>query len=87
MLNIFVIIVAVLVCYGFVIFAYNMLIKKENATTSFDDKSYDILSKISSNNNYPPMLDVFTSLSKNLAECEMELHADLRGYLDYGNTK
>ncbi len=87
MLNILVIIVLLLVCYGLVIFAYKTLTKEDKMEGGSVDRSYDILCEIKSNNTYPPMLDVFTSLSKNLAECKMELHADLRGYLDYEKAK
>lgn len=85
MLQVFAILAFLILCYGIVILAYRILAKRKKS--NIIDCSYDILCEIKSNNTYPPMLDVFTSLSENLAECKMELHADLRGYLDYGKTK
>ena len=85
MLQVFAIIAFLIACYGIVILVYKMLAKRKGSNIT--DCSYDILCEIKSNNTYPPMLDVFTSLSENLAECKIELHADLRGYLDYGKTQ
>lgn len=76
-----------IVCYLVVFISYKNLSKKKENANVVADGSLAILGEIKSNNTYPLMLDVFTSLNKDLAECGEELHADLRGYLDYGKTK
>lgn len=81
------VVIILLACYGLALFAYNRLSKKANAGVCSHDRSSAIMKMIYSNNNYPPMLDVFTSLSEDLESNGMELHADLKGYLDYGKEK
>lgn len=86
MLKILTIIFLLFVCYLIVFFAYKSLSKKRKATNVVVDGSRAILGEVKTNNTYPLILDVFTSLNKSLSECGAELHADLRGYLDHGKA-
>lgn len=87
MLKILTIMLLLFVCYLVVFFAYKSLSKKREITGVVVDGSRAILGEIKTNNTYPLMLDVFTSLNKNLSECGADLHADLRGYLDNGKAE
>lgn len=87
MLKILTIVLILVVCYLVVFFAYKRLAKKIKIAGVVVDDSCAILGEITTNNTYPLMLDVFTSLNQNLAECGADLHADLRGYLDYGKAE
>lgn len=87
MLGILAIVGLLLLCYGLVFFSYKIFTNQKKAKRKIEDESYDILKVVKSNNTYPPILDVFKSLSENLSEQGMELNADLRGYLDYGETE
>lgn len=74
-------------CYLVVFFAYRSLSRRRKQTIIAMDSSYDILKEIKTNNSYPLILDVFTSLNSELSKCNEELHMDLRGYLDAEKAK
>lgn len=42
-----------------------------------------ILDITTTNNTYPPLLDVLSSLDSDLEKLGEELHADMRGYMDH----
>ena len=44
---------------------------------------FGILDITITNNTYPPLLDVLNSLNGDLKKLGEELHADMRGYMDY----
>ena len=67
--------------------AFRFLILFEVEQIYVEDIKYYFSSlRVKTNNTYPLILDVFTSLNKSLSECGAELHADLRGYLDHGKA-
>lgn len=87
-MDLILIICILLAGYSAVYFAYKVLAKKNSNQISCEDKSSEmIVYQIKSNNNYPPVLNVFESLSEKLSQRGMILHADLRGYLDDGKAK
>lgn len=75
------------VCYIVVFVVYKYLSHKREEAAVVMDCSHDVLSEIRTNNTYPLILDVFTSLNDQLSRCNEELHMDLRGYLDVEETK
>jgi len=87
MLKLLAIIFLLVASYSIVFVTYKKLSQNRKLKNVVVDDSYAILGEIKSNNTYPLILDVFTSLNKSLSECGAELHADLRGYLDHGKTE
>lgn len=73
-------------CYFIVFYSYRVLYWKRKRSFVSNDSSHEILNEVKSNNSYPLILDVFTSLNEELEECGEELHVELRGYLDAGET-
>lgn len=51
------------------------------------DTDRKIIKEIQSNNRYNLILDVFTTLDKNAEKNGLELHTNLKGYLEYGKTE
>lgn len=85
-MDIIAIIVTLISCCISVFLSYNRLSKKIVPECASGDSSGAILEMLKTNNTYPMMLTVLTSLDEDLSECGMELHADMRGYLDNGKA-
>lgn len=82
------IVIISLVLFYFIIFmVYRHLSRKKAAAMPGKSNDITILKKVTSNNNYDPILDVFTSLNQNMENNDLKLHANLRGYLDHGKTE
>ena len=81
-----IIIIFILITYGLVVLLFKRLSNRAKTNEAIDDVSVDILKLIKSNNNYPPLLDVFSSLQSNLVKNGMELNTNLHGYLRYDES-
>ena len=81
-----IIIILILITYGLVVLLFKRLSNRAKTNEAIDDVSGDILKLIKSNNNYPPLLDVFSSLQSNLVKNGMELNTNLHGYLRYDES-
>ena len=81
-----IIIILILITYGLVVLLFKRLSNRAKTNEAIDDVSVDILKLIKSNNNYPPLLDVFSSLQSNLVKNGMELNTNLHGYLRYDES-
>lgn len=81
------VVVFAVICYLVVYGIYRHFAKSRATTVNGKiDDSCLILGEIRTNNTYLPILDVFTSLDQALVKYNMELHTNLRGYLDNGNA-
>lgn len=78
-------------CYLIVFVAYIQIKNKTKASVTASSKShsnsYAIMKEIRINNSYNEMLTVLVDLEKDLRELNAELHVNLRGYLEYDQTK
>lgn len=73
-------------CYLLAFRVYRHLAKGRTATAnSKSDASFAILKEIKTNNPSLSMSDIFASLDQELVKYNMELHTNLRGYLDKGS--
>lgn len=61
--------------------------RKRGVMAEKADTDRKIIKEIQSNNRYNLILDVFTTLDKNAEKNGLELHTNLKGYLEYGKTE
>lgn len=52
-----------------------------------EGRVHDILSLTITNNTYPPLLDVLSTLDDDLGKLDQKLNADMHGYMDYVESK
>lgn len=71
-------------CIGLILTAKKWVIANQKEHTS---PVVGILGLTITNNTYPPLLDVLSSLQADLDKKGITLHADMKGYMDDGQGK
>lgn len=79
--------IIVAICCFLAVFGCYIVLKKNKKAHLNYDASSTIIGITRTNNSYQPMLDVLVGLDSDLNKCGAKLHADMRGYLDYGKRK